>query len=651
MGPERILGKVGGHSEREADVAAAAATTGPRTHELDLRMPATYRRPDTPGRSLRVPADVDRVITRPAAQLDSGIRGEMQGRFQHDFSNVRVHNDSDAARSADQLGARAYTVGRDIVFGAGQLQLGTASGRHLLAHELTHTIQQRAAPPLRRAWQPGAQCDRVVQRQAVPGARSLDDRYSAAVASARQSGNWQEAAELLNAFSHEDIQVRLAALSDQEVELLHAGAVENPRVGPDAQVATLTAPGAPRASTPPRNASTARPSRRVPEQTQGAADRAPDADAVARMSSIDKLIAAYRRARLAPAFRAKLESMITPQALVLAIVGFVVAFVASQFTPVGWAADIGIALTAVFIASSLMATIRHLIGFAAARNATTPEDLDRAGGEFAAATAEFTVDALLFLVSHRAGGEGGVPPESPPAVQVQVRLGVTTNGRLIPVLADTVPAAVIPVRTAAVLGAQAAVGAPMLMSAMSGGGPGGPTGSGGSSGSGRSGPRPGSREAEQTFIGRLKDRFPRLRSLDIRPRSRPSASRHVSKVESDEVGGAPEYRTEVGGAPEHAFEERMQTSQGNFSYVVYGEGGRPVFEFDGISVDGWLEEIKIAQSMGRIDEIMAQLRVQADFAETYGLRGVRYSIAPPEVAAEVERRVAEEMLTNVYRAE
>jgi Domain of unknown function (DUF4157) len=66
----------------------------------------------------------------------------MEARFRHDFSRVRVHTDEGAAASAQALGARAYTVGNDIAFGAGAGPSSTA-GRRLLAHELAHVVQQR----------------------------------------------------------------------------------------------------------------------------------------------------------------------------------------------------------------------------------------------------------------------------------------------------------------------------------------------------------------------------------------------------------------------------------------------------------------------------------------------------------------------------
>ena len=66
----------------------------------------------------------------------------MEPRFGYDFSQVRVHTGEEAQESAREAGALAYTTGRDVVFGARQYDPGTRVGRHLLAHELTHVVQQ-----------------------------------------------------------------------------------------------------------------------------------------------------------------------------------------------------------------------------------------------------------------------------------------------------------------------------------------------------------------------------------------------------------------------------------------------------------------------------------------------------------------------------
>ncbi|UCF91849.1 MAG: DUF4157 domain-containing protein [Desulfobacterales bacterium] len=74
--------------------------------------------------------------------LPSSERTFFEPRFGHDFSEVRIHADTRAANAAQALHSRAFTVGRDIVFGARQYQPEKTSGRQLLAHELTHVMQQ-----------------------------------------------------------------------------------------------------------------------------------------------------------------------------------------------------------------------------------------------------------------------------------------------------------------------------------------------------------------------------------------------------------------------------------------------------------------------------------------------------------------------------
>jgi hypothetical protein len=89
---------------------------------------------------------VHEVLRSPGQPLDAATRAYMEPRFGHDFSQVRVHTDAQAAQSAAAAYALAYTVGQDLVFGAGMYEPGTAWGRRLLAHELVHTIQQQDSP-------------------------------------------------------------------------------------------------------------------------------------------------------------------------------------------------------------------------------------------------------------------------------------------------------------------------------------------------------------------------------------------------------------------------------------------------------------------------------------------------------------------------
>ena len=86
-----------------------------------------------------------RAQLRGGQALDSRLRTGLSAAFGHDFSDVRVHADAGAAQLADQMNARAFTLGRDIAFGAGEYQPGTLVGDAIIAHELAHVVQQSGA--------------------------------------------------------------------------------------------------------------------------------------------------------------------------------------------------------------------------------------------------------------------------------------------------------------------------------------------------------------------------------------------------------------------------------------------------------------------------------------------------------------------------
>jgi hypothetical protein len=90
-------------------------------------------------------ADEIRNIRSGGTSLDARTKGLMEANFGYDFGNVRIHTDERAAKSAHLVNALAYTVGSDIVFGEGQYAPKTSEGRRLLAHELTHVVQQGMA--------------------------------------------------------------------------------------------------------------------------------------------------------------------------------------------------------------------------------------------------------------------------------------------------------------------------------------------------------------------------------------------------------------------------------------------------------------------------------------------------------------------------
>ena len=90
-----------------------------------------------------MPASVQDTIAQSGQPLEPALREDMEQRFGHDFSRVRVHSGASAEQSARDIQANAYTMGHDVVFGEGKFSPGTATGRRLLAHELTHVVQQR----------------------------------------------------------------------------------------------------------------------------------------------------------------------------------------------------------------------------------------------------------------------------------------------------------------------------------------------------------------------------------------------------------------------------------------------------------------------------------------------------------------------------
>jgi hypothetical protein len=86
------------------------------------------------------------VVSGGGRPLEPEVKGEMEGRLGHDFSDVRVHDDGAAHDSAKAVNAHAYTVGSNVVFQRDKYDPGSADGKTMLAHELTHVVQQRSGP-------------------------------------------------------------------------------------------------------------------------------------------------------------------------------------------------------------------------------------------------------------------------------------------------------------------------------------------------------------------------------------------------------------------------------------------------------------------------------------------------------------------------
>jgi outer membrane protein OmpA-like peptidoglycan-associated protein len=92
------------------------------------------------------PSGVHQVMSSPGVPLSADARAYFEPRFGFDFSRVRVHADSTAAAAARTMDAAAYTVGQHIAFDSGRFEMHSRRGRRLIAHELTHTVQQSGGP-------------------------------------------------------------------------------------------------------------------------------------------------------------------------------------------------------------------------------------------------------------------------------------------------------------------------------------------------------------------------------------------------------------------------------------------------------------------------------------------------------------------------
>jgi len=133
-----------------------------------------------------VPPVVHEVLHSPGRPIDASTRGFMEARFGHDFTQVRIHADARAAESAAAVSAAAYTVGRTIVFGAQRYQPSSLEGRRLIAHELTHVLQQRSATAC-----PGFVDDPAAESEANQNAQLIGAAGPAGVRQSARRGGLQ----------------------------------------------------------------------------------------------------------------------------------------------------------------------------------------------------------------------------------------------------------------------------------------------------------------------------------------------------------------------------------------------------------------------------------------------------------------------------
>lgn len=146
------INESGDEDEREADRVAARVMDMPHGQREGSTAqsqpgPLALRRTGWSSSAFAIPAPplVSNVLDASGAPLDTATRAFFEPRFGHDFGGVRVHADREAAASAHAVNARAYTMGNHIAFADGHYRPTTKPGQRLMAHELSHVLQQRAS--------------------------------------------------------------------------------------------------------------------------------------------------------------------------------------------------------------------------------------------------------------------------------------------------------------------------------------------------------------------------------------------------------------------------------------------------------------------------------------------------------------------------
>ncbi|CAG0953429.1 hypothetical protein METP3_00349 [Methanosarcinales archaeon] len=140
------IGQPGDVYEQEADRVAEQVMRMPEVSDTkDEKLQAKETASQTP-EVIPKTETITKALKGGGQPLPESTRAFMESRFGQDFSQVRVHFNENAVESSRAVDALAYTVGRDVVFGAGQYVPGTREGKRLIAHELTHVLQQEALP-------------------------------------------------------------------------------------------------------------------------------------------------------------------------------------------------------------------------------------------------------------------------------------------------------------------------------------------------------------------------------------------------------------------------------------------------------------------------------------------------------------------------
>jgi hypothetical protein len=336
--------------------------------------------------------------------LEASLRWRYERFFRADLSHVRIHTGPDAETATHVHGARALTLGSDIYFRPGEYVPQSAEGRELLAHELTHTLQ------------PGG----ALRTQLDPAARGP------AFYQALMAHDYPAAARLLDEMERAEMRAVLRPLPPEELRLLRQAADEalarepNPVVQAIDEIAAALPPEA------------------------SPAPAGPEAESIASLPATEKLRRAgeYALQELGPAAARELEALFSPASLAI-MAAFIVAFIASQLTPVGWIADLlafgVLAVSVLFLGLMIIDILGDVVRFFRAVEAASEGELRSAGFALARAIARAGIGIIVALLTRGMGRSAGGPRPRPYSgmalAEVEAAGGAGRAWRLVPVAA------------------------------------------------------------------------------------------------------------------------------------------------------------------------------------------------------------------------
>lgn len=374
-----------------------------------------------------VPALANATLNAPGRPLDPATRAVMERGLAHDFEAVRIHTDESAERSAFELGARAYTVGRDVAFGAGFYRPETRDGRALLAHELAHVVQQS---------QGGGVAGQSHETEAASAAATVASGGRAAIAGSAAIGVQREEAteEELRRFANAHTQAKppsnLMSFGASGDDAARAWATAAKSAAPPSNAASSsagtnahTSPPKPRPDawkeTTPKDMAAIQAWVTAPKQAPGAATEK-QSENISQLGSGEKLSRAleYARSSRDEEWNRAIEGLKSPQSIAT-IVFIAAAFIAAQAVPITWIADAallaGLTVAGFFMGVSAANFVGDLVKFFGAVNAQTDGELRESGRALAEAVSLFGITAITGALTEGIGGamKGPTSPLGP----------------------------------------------------------------------------------------------------------------------------------------------------------------------------------------------------------------------------------------------